>query len=101
MGKCVKILKTTKSYFILGSDSDPESKTLIIISRHYLSLYTWLVPLSINTWPTSSSLLLWILDHYTLPNIKLLNRAVSLLGTGFLYSFTYYGNYYVSHLLSI
>ena len=79
----VKIQKITKLYFVLGSDSNPESKTLIIISRLYLSLYTWLASLSINPRPTSSSILLWISDHYTLANIKLLNMVVSLLGTGF------------------
>ena len=77
----VKILKTTRLYFVLGSDLDPELKTLNIISQHYLSSYTQLVPLSINTQPTSLSL--WISDHYTLVNIKLLKRVVSLLGTGF------------------
>ena len=79
----VKILKTIKLYFVLGSNSDPKLKTLIIVSWHYLSLYTQPVPLSINTRPTLSSLSLWILDHYTSANIKLLKRVVSLLGTGF------------------
>ena len=82
-GAAVKILKTTKLYFILGSDSDPESKTLIIISRHYLSFYTQLVSPSINPQLTLSLPLLCISDHYTLANIKLLNRVISLLGTGF------------------
>ena len=59
-GPYVKILKTTKLYFNLGSNSDLEMKTLNIISQHYLSSYTQPVPLSINTWLTSSSLSLWI-----------------------------------------
>ena len=80
---CQDPKKTTKLYFVLSSNSDPESKTLIIVSWHYLSLYTWPVPLSINTRPTLSSLSLWISDHYTSANIKLLKRVVSLLGTGF------------------
>ena len=71
------------THLIISSDSDPESRTLIIVSWHYLSLYTQLVPLSIDTWPTSSLLSSWISDHYTLANIKLLKRVVSLLGTGF------------------
>ena len=79
----VKILKITKLYFILSSNSNVESKTLITVFWHYLSSYTRPVPLSINTRPTLSSLSLWILDHYTLANVKLLKRVVSLLGTGF------------------
>ena len=85
MGSTVKILKTTKLYFVLSSDLDPESKTLTIILYldTYLSSYTWPVPLSINTWPTLSSLSSWVSDHYTSVNIKLLKRVVSLVGTGF------------------
>ena len=85
MGRYCQDPKTTKLYFILGSDLDPELKTLNIVSQHYLSSNTWLVPLSINTQSTLSSLSLWILDHYTLINIKLLKRVVSLLGTGFIF----------------
>ena len=75
--------KTTNLYFILGSDLDLELKTLY----HYLSTLSfliWLTSLSINLQLTSSSLLLCILDHYTSANIKLLNTAVSLLGTVFI-----------------
>ena len=39
LGLC-QDLKTTKLYLVLGYNSDLESKTLIIISRHYLSIYT-------------------------------------------------------------
>ena len=52
---------------------------LYIISKHWGSFLSH----CINTQPTSSSLSSWVSDHYTSVNIKLLNRVVSLLGTGF------------------
>ena len=58
--------KTTKLYFVLGSDSDPKSKALYL-SISTLSFLIYLTDLSLyqSLQPTSSSLLLCILDHYT------------------------------------
>ena len=82
MGRYCQDLKITKLYFVLSSDLGSRIED----TYHYISTLSILIhsaSLSINPQPTSSSLLLWILDHYTSANIKLLNTVVSLLGTGF------------------